>query len=53
MEGLYLTALLIVSFITLIPIILCIVLFFKVWRMTNDVANIKKILEEYIRQKTE
>jgi hypothetical protein len=29
-----------------VPSILCIVLFFKVWIMTNDVSKIKDILKE-------
>ena len=50
MEGI---SYLVIMMISLIPVILCLVLFFKVWGMTNDVANIKKMLEEYIRQKSE
>lgn len=32
--------------IALIPTILCIVLFFKIWIMTNDVSKIKDLLQE-------
>ena len=41
---LYLIALIIM----LIPVILCIVLFFKVWGMTNDVEEIKRMLKVYL-----
>lgn len=33
-------------FIPLIWFALCIILFFKVWAMTNDVSRIKDLLEE-------
>ncbi|MFZ1301459.1 MAG: hypothetical protein WAQ27_02680 [Candidatus Microsaccharimonas sp.] len=32
--------------LTLLPTILCIVLFFKIWVMTNDVGKIKNLLQE-------
>jgi len=36
----------IVAFIAILIITLNIVLFFKIWNMTNDVAKIREILEE-------
>lgn len=35
-------------FIAALPAILCIVLFFKVWGMTNDVSKIKDLLKEQL-----
>lgn len=40
-------------FIALLPMIFSIVLFFKVWNMTNDVSKIKDILEERLKNSTQ
>lgn len=34
--------------IAIIPIILCIILFFKVWAMANNIKDIKEILKDWI-----
>lgn len=35
-------------FLAFIPMLLCIILFFKIWIMTNDVSRIKAMLQEQL-----
>lgn len=45
-EGSFILFLLLLAFI---PTLLCIILFFKIWIMTNDVSKIKDLLQEQLK----
>lgn len=49
-SGVAASVILIVLLISILPTVLVIILFFKVWKMTNDVAQIKELLENLLNK---
>jgi hypothetical protein len=49
-SGVAASMILIGLLISILPAVLAIILFFKVWKMTNDVAQIKELLENLLNK---